>query len=83
MQIKTKVLEDKLLDEAHKKGEELVRITEARGEEEILKEKAKFYNEALDFVKLAVVRTVELSPGAIDDKLIDQAISSLRKSKTN
>lgn len=81
MQTKTKILEEKLLDEARKKGEELVRITEARGEEEISKEKAKFYSEALDFVKLAVVRTVELSPNAIDDKLIDQAISSLSKSK--
>lgn len=81
MQIKTKALEEKLMDESRRKGEELIKVTQARGEEEITKEKTKFYNEALDFVKLAVAKTVELSPDAIDEKLINQAILSLSKNK--
>ena len=79
MQIKTKAQEVELLEVARKKGDELLLGAVARGNEEILKEKAKFYSEALEFVKLAIEKTVLLSPSAIDEKLIEQTVTNLRK----
>lgn len=81
MEIKTKALEEELIKDAHRKEDDILQDAEARGEEVVSYEKAKFYEEATNFVKLAIAKTVELSPEAIDEKLINQAVVSLTKNK--
>ena len=69
-----RVLEEKLLAEAKRKEAEEIKNAEAarRAEEEVARRAME--KEAAALVRAALVKTVELSPNAIDDALIVRAI---------
>lgn len=78
-QKKAEILEADLLKKAREKEIEIIKNAELIGKETALKEKNKFYEEAKMIVKTAIAKTVELSPEIIDEKLIGQVLSKLRK----
>ncbi len=74
-----KDLEAKLLAEAKRKEEIAMKNAEAalRAQEEASRRATE--EEAAAFVRAAIIKTVELSPSAIDDALISKAIKEARQ----
>ena len=74
-----KDLEAKLLAEAKRKEEIAMKNAEAalRAQEEASRRATE--QEAAAFVRAAIIKTVELSPSAIDDALISKAIKEARQ----
>jgi F-type H+-transporting ATPase subunit b len=74
-----RVLEEKLLAEAKRKEAEESKNAEAarRAEEEASRRAME--KEAATLVRAAIVKTVELSPNAIDDALIARAVQEAKK----
>ncbi len=75
------VKEAQLLAQARLKEWEIVKTAEKIAEvkkEEIQK---KFFDEAAGIVRAAIAKTVNLNPAAVDDALIGQALSKLKKDK--
>ena len=74
-----RVLEEKLLAEAKRKEAEEIENAEAtrRAEEEASRRAIE--KEATALVRAAIIKTVELSPGAIDDALIARAVQEVKK----
>jgi F-type H+-transporting ATPase subunit b len=79
-EVDAKTLEAKLLAEANRKEAEAVKNTEAilRAKEE--ESRRAMEKEAMVLVRQAIVKTVELSPSAIDDALISRAVKEARAS---
>lgn len=69
-----KVLEARLLDEAHRKEEEAVKSAAARLRAQEEESRRGLEKEAAVLVRLAIAKTVELSPEKIDDALIAKAV---------
>ncbi|PIR70093.1 MAG: hypothetical protein COU46_03420 [Candidatus Niyogibacteria bacterium CG10_big_fil_rev_8_21_14_0_10_42_19] len=81
MEARSKEVGEQLIAEARKKEADILKSAEIRGREELEKEKNMFYKEAGEMVKMAIARTVEISPDRIDEKLIDQAVAGLSKKR--
>ncbi len=62
----------KILDAAAEKEAGIMKTAMERIEAEKLLERKKLYNEAAALVKKIIVKTVELDPQSIDDKLIEK-----------
>lgn len=62
----------KILDAAAQKEAGIMKTAMERIEAEKIAERAKLYNEAVTLVKQIIVKTVELDPRSIDDKLIEK-----------
>ncbi len=77
-EVKSKELEAKLLTEAKKKQEELLRNTELIIQGKAQEARREMNAEAARMVKAAIVATVELEPKAIDDALIEKALKGLK-----
>ena len=74
-----KTLEEKLLAEAKRKEEEAVKGTATRLRSQEEESRRAMEKEAAALVRLAITRTVELSPEKIDDALIAKAVSEARQ----
>ena len=75
---KAKELENKLLGEARKKESALIASAELAAKKKEEEGRERFGKEAAGLVKAAIAKTVELSPEAIDDALIERAIKEIR-----
>ncbi|MEK7482419.1 MAG: hypothetical protein AAB620_01340 [Patescibacteria group bacterium] len=73
-----KLKEDELLKIAHEKEEDILvkADLQAMAKQEEAREKIK--KEAVAIVKELLVKTVEMAPGAIDDKLMEKAVKLLK-----
>ncbi|MFH0890475.1 MAG: ATP synthase F0 subunit B [Candidatus Liptonbacteria bacterium] len=72
-EIKAKELELQLLEQAKQKEADLLRNTEMIIAGKAEKARQEIHKSAVDLVRAALVKTVELDPGAIDEKLIAEA----------
>lgn len=74
-----KVRGDKIVVEAHHKSEEIIRQAHETAENQE-KEALKALDEkAAELVKQALIETVKLSPEAVDENLIREAISNVKQ----
>jgi len=71
--------EARLVEEARKKEEAIIKSAEEVAKARADEERRKIQQEAAELVKQALVKTAELSPEEIDKKLIERAVSSLRQ----
>lgn len=76
-----KTLEAKLLAEAKRKEDDAVKGAAARLRAQEDDSRRAMEKEAAALVRLAIVKTVELSPEKIDDALIAKAVSSITGAK--
>lgn len=78
---KAKTLEEQLMAKAQEKEKGMMREAEERAKAREAEVEAVFAREARQMVKAALVKTVEMSPDAIDEALIKKAMGSLQRSK--
>jgi F-type H+-transporting ATPase subunit b len=76
---RAKEKEAAMLVEAKEKEVEIVKAAEKVGEARKIEAEQKFYAEAAGIVRQAVAKTAELSPSAIDEALVRQALDAVRK----
>jgi F-type H+-transporting ATPase subunit b len=78
---KAKKRQAEIMAETDKKAEQALKdatdIAEKRNKEEM----DALYRESKSLVKEMLAKTVELSPKAIDDKLVDEAVVAVKKSR--
>jgi F-type H+-transporting ATPase subunit b len=74
-----KTLEEKLLAEAKRKEDDAVKGTAVRLRSQEEESRRAMEKEAAALVRLAITRTVELSPEKIDDALIAKAVSEAKQ----
>ena len=74
-ELDAKTLEEKLLAEAKRKEDDAVKGTAVRLRSQEEESRRAMEKEAAALVRLAITRTVELSPEKIDDALIAKAVS--------
>lgn len=77
--VDAKALEARLLAEAHRKEDEAVKATDARLRLQEEASRREIEKEAAAFVRLAIAKTVELSPEKIDDALIAKAVTQAKQ----
>jgi F-type H+-transporting ATPase subunit b len=77
---KAKVLEKELQEKTDKKQQEINELLKQSFKKQQEEAQGKVYANAVDLVKKFVAKTVELKPEAIDEKLIEKAISEVKKS---
>lgn len=77
-----KTLEEKLLAQAKRREEEAVAAAATRLRSQEEESRRALDKEAAAFVRNAIVKTVELSPEAIDDALIAKAVAEAKRSAT-
>lgn len=70
-----------IIAEGEKKGASLVKEAKTLATRRTAEEWVTLEREAREFVKVAISKTVELEPGYIDEKLIDQAVRTLRNTR--
>jgi F-type H+-transporting ATPase subunit b len=73
-ELDAKILEEKLLAEAKRKEEDAVKSAAVRLRSQEEESRRAMEKEAAALVRLAITRTVELSPEKIDDALIAKAV---------
>jgi F-type H+-transporting ATPase subunit b len=78
-ELEAKTLEEKLLAEVKRKEEEAVKSTATRLRSQEEESRRAMEKEAAALVRLAIVKTVELSPEKIDDALIAKAINEAKQ----
>lgn len=78
-ELDAKTLEEKLLAEAKRHEEEAVQSAAVRLRSQEEESRRALDKEAAALVRLAIVRTVELSPEKIDDALIAKAVSEAQQ----
>lgn len=71
--------EDQLMRAAKAKEEEMMLSAEKSAKAKQLEAEKKVYEEATGLVRAAIAKTVELSPDAIDEALVREAVKSLKK----
>ena len=76
-----KVLEANLLAEAKRKEADELKNAEAVLRAEEVASRRAMEKEAAALVKAAIIKTVELSPAAIDEALITRAIKGIRENE--
>lgn len=72
-----KVLEAKLVAQAQAKETQMMQDAEMKAQEKVRAAEDAFQKEASALVRAAIVKTVELSPDAVDGALIDRAVKEL------
>ncbi|MFH1246208.1 MAG: hypothetical protein V1489_00335 [Candidatus Liptonbacteria bacterium] len=72
-----KTLETRLTAEAHDKEAQLMKDAEAKAKEKEREANEAFRKEAAELVKAAIVKTVELSPDAVDRALVERAVKEI------
>jgi F-type H+-transporting ATPase subunit b len=77
-ELDAKTLEEKLLAEVKRKEEDAVKSTAVRLRSQEEESRRAMEKEAAELVRLAIVKTVELSPEKIDDALIAKAVTSAK-----
>jgi F-type H+-transporting ATPase subunit b len=77
-ELEAKGVEEKLLAAAKRKEEEAVKSTAARLRSQEEESRRALEKEAAALVRLAITRTVELSPEKIDDALIARAVGEAK-----
>ncbi len=77
-ELDAKTLEEKLLAEVKRKEEDAVATTAVRLRSQEEESRRALDKEAAALVRLAITRTVELSPENIDDALIAKAVSEAK-----
>lgn len=78
-ELQAKQAETKLLEEARRKESAIIESARLAAEKKEGEAREAFNREAASFVKAAVVKTVELSPEAIDEALVEKALREVRK----
>jgi F-type H+-transporting ATPase subunit b len=78
-ELDAKTLEEKLLAEAKRKEEDAVKSAAVRLRSQEEESRRAMEKEAAALVRLAITRTVELSPEKIDDALIVKAVNEARQ----
>ncbi|HEY4493144.1 MAG TPA: ATP synthase F0 subunit B [Candidatus Paceibacterota bacterium] len=68
-----------LIEIGEKRAAGIVKEGKTLAQRQAAEEMASLQKEAVNFVKQAIEKTVELDPDKIDEKLIDQAVKLLRK----
>jgi len=63
-----------IIEKAKEKGAGIVDAAQATAKNQLEENKRRMYEESAALVKAALVRTVELAPGSIDEALIKKAI---------
>jgi F-type H+-transporting ATPase subunit b len=76
---KAKDLEDRLVMKAQEKEAGMMREAEERAKAREAEVEAVFAKEAQQMVKAALVKTVELSPDAVDEALIKKAVGAMKR----
>lgn len=76
---KAKHLEARLMEDAKKKQEGVLKETESLVASKAEEAKAKIEREAAELVKKAVVKMVEMKPEEIDYRLVEKAIAELKR----
>ncbi|MDO8500119.1 MAG: F0F1 ATP synthase subunit B [bacterium] len=71
---------DKIVTDALKKGEDIIREGKGRAEEEKRVAAEEFSKEAAELVRIAAAKVVERSPEAIDRNLVEEALKELGRS---
>lgn len=77
---KSKQMEAKMLDEARKKEAEVMAGAERAALAKQEEARLVMEQEAAKLVKAAIMKTVEMKPEEIDEKLIERAVEAARKS---
>lgn len=77
---KVKNLEVQLTARAHEKETVMMREAEERAKAREAEVEAVFAKEAQQMVKMALIKTVEMAPEAIDEALINKAVGAMKKS---
>ena len=72
---------EKVIGAAMEKEEELINEGKMRAEEERKIIAEAFSKEAVGLVRAAVAKVVELSPEAVDERLVEKALSELKSMK--
>lgn len=70
----------KIMDAAAKKEAAAMKAALERIEAEKANERKKLYAEAVDLVKKTIMKTVEMNPAVIDEKLIEKALEKQTQS---
>lgn len=78
-ELRAKQIETKLLGDARRKESTIIESARLAAEKKEDEAREAFNREAARLVKAAVVKTVELSPEAIDAALIEKAIREIRR----
>ena len=78
-EVDAKVLEEKLLAEAHRKEDEAMASAALRLKTQEDESRRGIEKEAAMLVRLAIAKTVELSPEKIDDALIAKAVNQAKQ----
>jgi F-type H+-transporting ATPase subunit b len=76
---KSKKLEVAMLDDARKKEAAMLASAELAAKAKEAEAMSRLEGEAAEIVKQALVRTVEMSPADIDEKLIKKAVAEVAK----
>jgi len=78
-ELRAKTREGELLAVAKEKETAVLASAEKQAEARKQEAEARIYDDAVDLVRAAMSKTVELSPEKIDTELIEQAVASLKK----
>lgn len=74
---KAREIENKILEEAKQKQQEILRQTELIINDNIKKSKEEFYSKAKELIYDVIVKAVEINPKLIDEALINKALKKL------
>ncbi len=75
---KAKAVEAELLELAHKKEADIIQKAKERGEGVIREEREKFYGEASDLLRNAVVALVGVKRDVVEDELLKETVKKLK-----
>jgi len=79
MEGKTKKREAELMASAREKEAEMLKAAEKAAAAQKAEAEGKFYREAAVVVRMALAKTADMSPSAIDESLIGQALDAVKK----
>jgi F-type H+-transporting ATPase subunit b len=75
---KASVRAREIVEQGEKKGSSILSEAHALAARQTAEERASVHAEAAALIKLALVKTVELDPKQVDEKLIERAVALLR-----
>ncbi len=80
LEVHAREQEEEIMRAAKEKGEEVLRNAEKTAKAKQIEAEKKVYEEATGLVRAAIAKTVELSPNAIDEALVREALKSIKHS---
>jgi F-type H+-transporting ATPase subunit b len=78
---KAKILDQQIQAKAEEKQKEINELLKQSALKQKEESESQVYSQALELVKKIVVKTVELKPEAVDAKLIEKAVSEVKKNE--